>query len=98
MPVLSDGLFDLDEIEVWLKTKAPAQELKARPVELDLLTKPATEDVVKLFSGGVAGLRQGLQTLRRALLVGQYRPSEVLGITFQVLFNLLSEVLHDFEG
>jgi hypothetical protein len=92
LPLLSDGCADSDEIDVWRQTKGPAQELKARPVELAFLSQPIPEDVIMLFTAGVAEFRRGLKTLTRGLVVGQYPSPEVRRIILKILVNLIMEV------
>jgi len=92
MPCLSDGLFDVEEIENWLKKQGPAEELKARPQEFEFLPGPVAPDVAALYGAGIAGLRKGLKTLSRALVLGGFGGQAARKITFQVLTNLLWEV------
>ena len=93
MPCLSGGLFDVDEIEAWLEKKKPLADLQAKPRELEYLAQPVAPEVEALFGAGVTGLRQGLKSLSRALLLGGYRGALARRVALQVVINLLLEEL-----
>ena len=93
MPRLSGGLFDVDEIEVWLQKKKPPGELLAQPRGLEYLTQQVAPEVEALFGAGAVGMRQGFKTLFRALLLGGYRGDVARQVALQVVINLLLEEL-----
>jgi hypothetical protein len=91
MPQLSGGLFDVDEIEVWIKKKKPAAELLAQPRGIEYLAQPVAPEVAALFGAGVGGMRQGVTSLFRALLLAGYRGDAARQVALQVVINLLLE-------
>ena len=95
MPQLSGGLFDVDEIEIWLQNQRAPIELQARPRGVEYLDHQVPAEVQSLFGAGIGGMRQGLKTLFRALVMGGYRGDVARKVTLQLLIDLF---LEEFSG